>query len=228
MKLINTQHSFISKIFLLSVCAVAFIFSSCTTVKKKVERTQIPPYQPSNVWTVGKLSYQFKRIAVLPIYYEDREVRSIDEFDQIFRAEISKQNSFEVRGLNREEMEYIFGKPHYSSVGTLPQDLLQKIYDEYGADGVLLVDLTEYNPYTPITMGVRSKLVHVKSAEVIWSFDNTFDAGNRAVQLAVEDFHNLENRNTRAGNVATGGILMSPRQFAKYVASATFKTIPKR
>ena len=165
---------------------------------------------------------------MLPIYYEDRQINAIDEFDQIFRAELSKQNSFEIRPLARDEMEYIFGKPHYSSVGELPQNLLQKLYDEYKVDGLILIDLTEYNPYTPISIGVRSKLVHLQSGEVIWSFDNTYDGGSRSVQLAIEDFHHLEDRNVKPGHVLTGGILNSPRKFAKYVASSTFKTIPKR
>lgn len=214
--------------FFLLMLSAALIFSSCATVQKKVERKKIPPYQPTNVWTVGKLSYQFKRVALLPIYYEDRQMNKIDEFDQIFRAELSKQNSFEVRSLSREEMDYIFGKEHFSSVGELPQNLLQKLYDEYGVDGLILTDITEYNPYTPISVGVRSKLVHVQSGEVIWSFDNTYDGGSRAVQLAIEDFHHLEDRNVKPGHVLTGGILQSPRQFAKFVASSTYKTIPQR
>jgi hypothetical protein len=48
-------------------------------------------------------------------------------------------------------------------------------------------------------MGLRAKLVHVQSGEIIWSFDNSFDAGSRAVQLAVEDFHHLDYRIVKAG-----------------------------
>lgn len=218
----------IKKLSILLIGFSLLFFVSCTTVKKKVERQKIPPYKPTNFWTVGKLSYDFKRVAVLPIYYEDRKVNSIEDFDQIFRSELSKQNSFEIRGLDREEMEYVFGQEHYSSAGILPQNLLKRIHEEYDADGVLLIDLTRYSPYTPITMGLRAKLVHVQSGEIIWSFDNSFDAGSRAVQLAVEDFHHLDYRIVKAGQVGTGSILQSPRQFAKYAANATFNTIPVR
>ena len=141
--------------------------------------------------------------------------------------ELAKQRLFEIVRLTPEQMKELFGQRRLSSSGQLPETFLEDIARVTGANGVLLMDLDSYRPYRPLALGVRAKLVDLKSSDFLWAIDETFDAGQAEVIVAANRFQ-LE---TQVGNISartTGSALSSPRAFAKYVASSTFATLPIR
>ena len=129
--------------------------------------------------------------------------------------------------LSPAELKVIAGEERVSSSRNLPSNFL-KIIEEYtSANGVLFVDLDSYKPYRPMSLGVRSKLVDLKTGEFMWAIDETFDAGHASVILGASEFQELSQ--VRALSERTNGsILHSPRNFTKYVASTIFSTLPKR
>ncbi len=215
------------KIITLFVTLFIFLGIGCGHMKQKVEVMKIKPFQPTNVYTMGRLAGQITRVAVLPVYYKLDTAPFLSFVDENFHTEISRQGRFEVRAITRKEMKYHFGKEQYNIVDDLPEDFLAKLQKEFRVDAVLLTDLTNYEPYRPLRMGVRCKLVELSSAEVFWAFDTTFNGGDRSVQLAVERFQNFLDMNVSKGH-GVPGTLQSPRQFSKYVANAVYSTLPQR
>jgi hypothetical protein len=78
-----------------------------------------------------------------------------------------------------------------------------------------------------MSLGVRSKLVDLKTGEFMWAIDETFDAGHASVIVGASQFQ--ERSQVRAlSDKTNGSVLHSPRNFTKYVASTVFSTLPKR
>ena len=124
-------------------------------------------------------------------------------------------------------MQRLFGVKRVSSSLALPENFLRKLEDATSANGVLFVDLDSYRAYRPISLGVRAKLVDIKSGEFMWAIDETFDAGQASVIVGSKIYQ--ENAQVRALSAKTSGsVLHSPRIFAKYVASTAFSTLPMR
>ena len=78
-----------------------------------------------------------------------------------------------------------------------------------------------------MSLGVRAKLVDIKTGEFMWAIDETFDAGHASVIVGSNIFQEKEQVRALSAKT-TGSVLHSPRIFAKYVASTTFSTLPLR
>ena len=80
-------------------------------------------------------------------------------------------------------MKKLFGQRRISSNSNLPENFLTTIEEYTAANGVLFVDLDSYSPYRPISLGVRAKLVDLKSGEFMWAIDETFDVPGMLILL---------------------------------------------
>ena len=96
-----------------------------------------------------------------------------------------------------------------------------------GANGVLFIDVHSFNPYRPISIGVRGKLVDVKAGDFAWAIDETFDSGNIAVLAGAQVFQN-EHIFHAISKETKGRVSQSPRAFCQYVAHTIFSTLPSR
>ena len=201
--------------------------TSCRKFKEEKVVARAEPFQPTNVYPVDRLPLHFNRVVLLPCFHSDSANSLLTFCDQIFLQELSQERIFEVIQLSPAELKVIAGKERVSSSRNLPSNFL-KIIEEYtSANGVLFVDLDSYKPYRPMSLGVRSKLVDLKTGEFMWAIDETFDAGHASIILGASEFQELSQ--VRALSERTNGsILHSPRNFTKYVASTIFSTLPKR
>ena len=147
--------------------------------------------------------------------------------DQVFYQELAQERIFEIIQLSTNDLQDLFGYKRLPSTGRLPANFLKRIEDQTGANGVLFVDLDSYKPFRPMSLGVRSKLVDLKTGEFMWAIDETFDAGHASVIVGASQFQEISQ--VRALSDRTNGsVLHSPRNFTKYVASTIFSTLPKR
>ena len=213
-----------------AVPAAAFLlllFSfGCGSIRETVSGGARKPLEPSSVYRPTGALEDIRRTVMLPLFYEPYEGEFLHNMDKVFLVELSKTARFEVVSVNREQMDAQFKERQLSSVGDLPADFLESIRRRYGADAVLLTDLTHYHPYKPISIGVRSKLVELKSGRILWAFDDVFDAGNRSVSVAARRYHLANNRNIYPLDNA-GSVLQSPNRFSKFVAYEVFRSLPK-
>ena len=208
-----------------------FTFILGTTSCRKFEQEKIvagaEPYIPRNLYPVERLPTYFNRVVVLPNFYQDSSVSVLNYSDDTFSSELSKTGVFEVVPVPVSFCKIHFGKERISSVESLPDNFLKLLIEEFGANGVLFVDLHSFNPYRPISIGVRSKLVDLKSGEFMWAIDETIDAGDASVMVTADAYHRV--KHVQAISKDTGSsTLQSPRLFCKFVAATLFSTLPKR
>jgi hypothetical protein len=90
-----------------------------------------------------------------------------------------------------------------------------------------MIDIHSYRPYRPISIGVRAKLVDLKSGEFMWAIDETIDGGNASVVVSAIHFQKSKHLQALSDNTM-GSILQSPRLFSKFLTSSIFSTLPNR
>ncbi len=187
-----------------------------TTLGKKRETT--------NVYQKASLPDTLNRVAILPLYKGEYDHHDFHLVEENFRLELVKRALFEVVSVPPEAMREMFPKDRYSSLEFLPTDMLTKLSDRYDIDGLLLLDLSYFNAYSPVGLGIRAKLLDGHSGELIWAADEVFDASNPEVSNAARKFYKTESI-LQYPLSDTRSILHSPNRFSKYVAHSLFSAI---
>lgn len=207
----------------------AFFLQGCSLTQKAQDlwRGTPPPFTATNAYTTGTLREELDRVLVLPIYYEADGQPDLSLLDNVFASELNKTLLFEVVPVTRNALQRQIGQAQFSSVELLPPTLFASLKKMYGAQAVLFIDLTHYDPYRPIAVGLRCKLANLNDGTIIWAFDQVFDAGDPRVAQAAMQFFEQLNTNPYPLNRAES-ILQSPQRFSRYVAFATFQTLPQR
>lgn len=171
-----------------------------------------------------------RRVAVLPVTYDVPREASLGEVDAALTQELAKTSLFELVPVSRESLDALVSHRQISSVEVLPGELLTKLTTAYGVDGVLFTDLTYYRPYQPIAIGLRSKLIDVRTGRIRWAFDHLFDAGNLDTAAAARGYYHATTPwrptvDPVLPEDSGAPVLQSPSRFAKYVAWEAFRSL---
>jgi len=207
----------------LAVGMWAVLLAGCQVGTKSA--TFVRPTAPQNYFSGEPVGYPFRRVALLPIFNDKYPAENLRVLDAAFNTELTKKSVFEVVPISRSAMESLFGERQLNSVENLPADLMAKLRDRYGVDGILFTDITHYSPYRPISIGVRAKLIDASSGEVRWAFDYLFDSGNPGIAAAAKTYQVRFNQDNQPLPSDGGAVLISPTRFAKFVANQTYVSL---
>jgi hypothetical protein len=187
-----------------------------------------PFFTPHNYVGEKQMPDSIRRVVLLPVHAGDfAPPEEAEALDTVFATALERQMRFEVVTLSRVECQASYGTPDLSSAAALPHDFLQDLGRKYGADAVMFVDLTAYQPYRPLELGIRCKLSLISDHRLVWSFDEIFSASNPAIENAVRRFY-LDSGGGPMPLDMTTAALQSPTRFGAFAADATFKTLPPR
>tara|TARA_B100001093_G_scaffold487321_1_gene523475 strand:- start:1371 stop:2024 length:654 start_codon:yes stop_codon:yes gene_type:complete len=206
---------------------LVLVFSSCRKFEQEKVLARAEPFVPTNLYPIERLPTYFNRVVVLPSYHTDPDSPLLEYIDDVFHQELAQERIFETIRLSSDDMQDLFGLRRISSSSNLPENFLRTLDQQTGANGVLFVDLHSFRAYRPMSLGVRSKLVDLKSGEFMWAIDETFDLGHAGMIVGASAFQ--EKAQVRAlSSKTSGSVLHSPRVFSKYIASTIFSTMPMR
>jgi hypothetical protein len=164
-------------------------------------------------------------VVVLPVWSgEGIRSESAAALDDVFLTALQQEKRFEVVSLSREECRRRYRVEALSSASTLPADLFANLKREFAADAVMFIDLTAYNPYKPLTLGLRGKLASIDGARMIWTFDNVFSTEVPAAANSARRHFLDQDKGVPADLTRT--VLQSPSRFAAYAGAAMFGTLP--
>ena len=215
--------------FILTIPLLIYVLltSGCRKFEQEKIVAAAEPYVPQNLYPIERLPTYFNRVAVLPNFHNDTSATILSYSDEIFLKELSKVGLFETVPVSTEFCKKHFGSERLSSSQSLPENLLKVLIEEYGANGIMFIDLHSFNSYRPISLGVRAKLVDLKSGEFMWAIDESIDAGDASVMASANAYQ--RGKYVQAiSNETRNSILQSPRLFSKFVAFSIFQTLPKR
>ncbi|HEX4343477.1 MAG TPA: hypothetical protein VH255_08805 [Verrucomicrobiae bacterium] len=181
------------------VISLQLVLTGCATPPKTANKAD-------NVHKeVGTLPGNIRRVAVLPL-----AGRAGDEFvadgcealSSIVFEEFAKTKKFEAVRISPETLRDISGASSWTGGETLPANLLNSFNETEGCDAVLFSELTIFQPYAPITVGWRLKLVDTKTQKILWAVDEIFDTAK--LSSATEARHKMRD--------AVAGFYQSPKE----------------
>ena len=187
-----------------------------------------PFYKPANFQALDALPVQLRRVLVLPIA-DDGKVQeaTLQSLDEALIRSLTEAQRFECVPISRNDLQRLASTRSLRSVDTLPADLFQKLAEHFGADAVLFTDITRFDPYAPIALGIRAKLAQISDRSLIWSIDESFDGSKTSVSNAARH-HWLKRATPDTPADMSEQVLQSPSKFAAYAFSAAFSTIPSK
>jgi len=211
-----------------AAAALLAIMAGCASHPGPRDPARVGPYYTArNFGGMDHLPVGLHRVVLLPVYGGDLVPRETKEgLDPIFAIALQRQQRFEVVTLSRDECEKTFGAPDISSASSLPPDFLAILGQKFGAQAVLFVDLTAYQAYRPLILGVRAKLADVSSKQLIWGFDEIISTGRADVANGLRHYYLQNDRSGQPFDLSTDA-LQSPSRFAAYASDAIFKTLPR-
>ena len=213
---------------LLWLAALAALAGCSTPASHPGAAGSAAAFQPQNFVGERVLPRSVRRVLLLPVHggmYAPSEV--CEYLDPIFASALEHEMRFEVVVLTREECAKSFGTPDLASTDLLPRDFLQKLGAEYAAQAVMFVDITAFDAYRPLSIGIRAKLATVSDRRLIWSFDEVYSTLDPRVAASLRRFY-LKNGSPGGSIDLSADALVSPRRFAAYAAATTFDTLPRR
>lgn len=210
------------------IWALALLAGCATPEERALNRIQnTPAYRPTNVYAVPSLPEEIRRVVILPVYAPNENqqvVRMVQE--QASRA-LTSTNRFETIAVSEDVMVALFGVETLNTVQQLPSNLFDELETRYGADAILFTALSQYDPYQPITLGLRMNLISAHTGTSLWAFDDVFNAGDARVTSGAMKHGDLQGtmpypmKNPQI-------ILASPSKFTNYAFSTAFTTLPTR
>ena len=216
---------------ILAAGLVAVVLTGCSTPKlpkNPFKKEQVPVvYKPANVYSVEFLPNSFSRVAVLPVNHDPSTGADIGVLSSVILSELNGKGALEAVPVSPKDLKRLSGRESWSSADALPPNLFSKIRSEYAADGVLMVDLTTFYPYKPVTIGLRAKMSDALSGQILWSADSVYNAGRSDVQEAALYFQKRKS-GTPFPLEDSGSVLQSPRYFTRFAAATLMDTLPAR
>jgi hypothetical protein len=187
-----------------------------------------PFYVPTNHAGEAVLPDTMRRVVLLPVHTgETAGEETAATLDRILLTALQKQGRFEVVPLSREDCRRWFGATAYASTGVLPHEYVSKTAAKLGADAVIFVDLTNYRPYRPISVGFRAKLATASAVRIVWTYDEMVSAEVTGVANTARR-HFLQTDRSGQPLDLSPTILQSPSRFAAFAAELMFQTLPPR
>lgn len=201
--------------------------SGCRRFEQEKVIAKADAFVPQNLYPIERLPPNFNKVAILPCYFNDLDSPLLDFIDEILVQELAQERVFETISLTEHDMMQNFKELRFSSTNRLPENFLNQIEFLTKANGVLFVDVHSYKAYRPMSLGIRAKLVDIKTGDFMWAIDETFDSGHGSVIVGANEFQRV-NHIRAISSKTSGSVLHSPRIFAKYVFSTCFSTLPQR
>ncbi|HWA28529.1 MAG TPA: hypothetical protein VG734_22960 [Lacunisphaera sp.] len=184
-------------------------------------------FAPVNFRGDTQLAPDIHRVAFLPIHGGEVAAAEITaDLDPVLVTALQRQLRFEVVTVSREDCQHLFGAGDFGSTAALPHGFLEKIAEKYAVDAVLFTDLTVFQAYRPLSLGLRCKLAATRDVRLIWAFDEIFSSADVKMINSVRRHYKEGYR--LAPVDPTPSVLQSPTRFGAVAADLMFRTLPPR
>jgi len=203
------------------------LLTGCAFLEIELPPPSVAAYVPTNYKGEARLPADVRRVAVLPAHGGDvADPESAAALDPVLLTALQRQVRFEIVTLSRDDCRRMFGAGSFGSTDALPPGILEKIATTYAVDAVLFTDITVYQPYRPLTLGLRAKLATAHDVRLVWSFDEVFSGGQAAMRTSVDDYYAGTDKS--AAMDVSAAVLQSPTRFGAVAADLMFRTLPPR
>ena len=168
-----------------------------------------------------------RRVAVLPVVGREDgggDLASGAEMLQpILLEELRQSRAFEVVAFQPAVGSRIQGAVGLKVTDALPSSLPMEIQTATGAEAALFTEVTGFQAYPPLLLGLKLTLVSLPQGGILWEFDDVFNAGDPPTLNSARRY--LRERLSVETEPVESITLDSPRRFARYALTATLGTL---
>jgi hypothetical protein len=180
---------------------------------------------PTNFYVDKLRVAAVNRVVLMPVYAPGVGLVAEKDLDAQIHAQLNGTQLFEVVTISREDLARRFGQRAFHAAGILTDVMFEYIEEVSQADAVLFVDISSYQPYQPMRIGIRGKLISFRDREVIWAVDELYDGSDKRISAAAIAFE----KKTRAPfdkKHRYRSILVSPARFTAFAVDRCLQTLP--
>ncbi len=205
----------LARIALASI-AIAAITTGCHTA----------PTRPTVNFFLAAGEEAPRRVLVLPFEQYGGLTTGSPEVRDVFLSELMKGGYFDVvKPPPSSELTTLQGQ-RIRIQGTFDTDELLALAERFHADAVLIATITDYRPYPPLRLGLRSELISTRSGAVLWSADATFDAHDQATRRRLVEYHDETVAST--GSLLDWEVLLvSMERFTRFGCHSVVQTLSR-
>jgi hypothetical protein len=208
------------------VLAFGLLVAGCSSTG----RNSNARYQPSNVYSpIVVFPQTVKRVALLPLTTDESDIALRDgreALEPVLNEELVKMKKFEIVQVSPDFLKSRTGRSKWTGQEVLPADFLSSLRETYACDAVLFCQLTVFQPYPPLAVGWRMKLVDARSQQVLWAGDESFDAAQDKTPGPRKSRSSRFNPWHEDPPPANPRLENSPRTLARYSMAELFATMP--
>ncbi|MSR66894.1 MAG: hypothetical protein EXS24_05925 [Pedosphaera sp.] len=215
-------------------CAVAILslfLSGCTTLEDAFDSSTLGPFHTIQNFKLagGQLPDELRRVAVLPLLPargSKLAEHGSEHLQAVLTDELSRSGLFSVLTITPEKLHGLSGQRAVRAEDPLPFNFLETLKSETECQAVLFCELSVYQPYPPISVGWKFHLFDIKTGELLWSFDEVFDAGKPTVANSCRRY-TRQSRLTSVPATKEGLVIDSPSTLARYGLDEAINTMKK-
>ncbi|MEC8928585.1 MAG: hypothetical protein VX705_05170 [Verrucomicrobiota bacterium] len=210
--------------------------TGCKTLSRLDSSYWGPFHQTHNHYVAPTGIGHVRRVAVMPLVAgrgNSLTIRGTELLQPVLNEELARAGVFESVPLTKRKLEYLTGAPEVRPDEPLPNnfaEILQRMNKRDDAEevcqAVLFCELTTYRPDPPMALGWKLHLFDLKSGELLWAFDETFDAGNPKVSNSLRRFLRTHRLVTDPA-AHEWMVLNSPRHLSRFSLAMALDTLRK-
>jgi hypothetical protein len=102
---------------------------------------------------------------------------------------------------------------------------MKRIRRAFRADAAVLSCLTGFHPYPRMRMGLRLRMIDLRTGQLVWSVDHTWDGAEEATAKRIQQYHKTRTRGL-CEPLEWRVALVSPKAFGEFVADEVARTLP--
>lgn len=215
---------------LLPLLLLLLATTACKTVVRVTDPSYVGPFrtQFNHANRMSPDGPALRRVAVLPVVGREDGgggdlAAGAEMLQPLVLEELRQSRAFEVVGFQPPTGSRIQGPGGLRVTDPLPTPLLSEIQSTTAAQAVMFTQVTGYQAYPPLLLGLKLTLVSLPEGRILWEFDDVFNAGDPPTLNAARRY--LRERLSVETERVEGITLDSPRRFARYALSVIFGTL---
>ena len=221
------------------LAAALLLGSGCTAIKESWDGSVRGPFHEIHNYYSADNDWQdnIQVVAVMPLVPgrgDEWSLQGVEHMQPVLTEELTRCNQFEAITITPHRLRALTGIKQVRPLAKLPnkfQEIIQHLDKEKGTrkvvDAILFCELSSYRPYPPLAMGWKLHLFDLETQQLVWAFDEVFDAGDPRLVNSLRR-HIRDYRLTTLDNFREIMIIDSPRSLARYSLSTALETMRKK
>ncbi len=156
------------------------------------------------------------RVLLLPFTIESNRDKVINEVTEAFFIELQKISKFSVI-VPQEFQDILSQQNDIWTRGLISAETIVEAKKRYNVDAIICGTITQYQPYEPPVLGIKTGMFSTKTGNIMWSSDAIFDSSEATVIKLLKNYYK-DHYQRKQSLYDWEILLLSMKRYAQFVA----------